>query len=136
VLLVPIAQAVVALPLVIRTLLPVLRAIDSRTREAAAVLGASPRRVLTSVDLPVLGRSLGVAVGLAYAVSLGEFGATTFLARPDRATLPVVVGRLITRPGADNLGMALAASLVLAVLVMAVMAVAERLRTDAWGADL
>jgi thiamine transport system permease protein len=136
VLLVPIAQAVVALPLVIRTLLPVLRAIDSRTREAAAVLGASPRRVLTSVDLPVLGRSLGVAVGLAYAVSLGEFGATTFLARPDQATLPVVVARLITRPGADNLGMALAASVVLAGLVMAVMAVAERLRTDTWGADV
>jgi thiamine transport system permease protein len=92
--------------------------------------------VLTSVDLPVLGRSLGVAVGLAYAVSLGEFGATTFLARPDQATLPVVVARLITRPGADNLGMALAASVVLAGLVMAVMAVAERLRTDTWGADV
>ena len=136
VLLVPIAQAVIALPLVIRTLLPVLRAIDSRTREAAAVLGASPRRVLTSVDLPVLGRSLGVAVGLAYAVSLGEFGATTFLSRPEQATLPVVVVRLITRPGADNLGMALAASVVLAGLVMAVMAVAERLRTDTWGADV
>jgi len=136
VVLVPIAQAVVALPLVIRTLLPTLRAVDARTREAAAVLGASPRRVLTGVDLPVLGRSLGVAVGLAYAVSLGEFGATSFLSRPDQVTLPVVVGRLITRPGADNLGMALAASVVLAALIMAVMAVAERLRTDTWGADV
>lgn len=134
--LVPIAQAVVALPLVIRILLPVLRAIDTRTREAAAVLGASPRRVLTSVDLPVLGRSLGIAVGMAYAVSLGEFGATYFLYRPDRPTLPVVVGKLITRPGADNLGMALAAAVVLAALIMAVMAVAERLRTDTWGADV
>jgi len=136
VVLVPIAQAVVALPLVIRTLLPVLRAIDTRTREAASMLGASPRRVLTAVDLPVLGRSLGVAVGLAYAVSLGEFGATLFLSRPDQVTLPVVVGRLITRPGADNLGMALAASVVLAALIMAVMALADRLRTDTWGADV
>lgn len=136
VVLVPIAQAVVALPLVIRTLLPVLRAIDTRTREAAAVLGASPRQVLTEIDLPVLGRSLGVAVALAYAVSLGEFGATTFLYRPDQATLPVVVARLITRPGPDNLGMALAAAVVLAALVMAVIAVAERLRVNAWSAQL
>jgi thiamine transport system permease protein len=136
VVLVPIAQAVVALPLVIRTLLPVLRAIDSRTREAAAVLGASPARVLAHVDLPVLGRSLGLAVGLAFAVSLGEFGATAFLSRPDRATLPIVVGRLISRPGEDNLGMALAAAVVLAVLTMGVMAVAERLRADTAGADL
>jgi thiamine transport system permease protein len=136
VVLVPIAQAVVALPLVIRTLLPVLRAIDTRTRDAAAVLGASPRRVLLEIDLPVLGRSLGVAVALAYAVSLGEFGATSFLYRPDQATLPVVVARLITRPGPDNLGMALAAAVVLAVLVMAVMAAAERLRVSAWSAQL
>jgi thiamine transport system permease protein len=134
--LVPIAQAVVALPLVIRTLLPVLRAIDVRTREAAAVLGASPRQVLTAVDLPVLGRSLGVAVGLAYAVSLGEFGATTFLYRPDRPTLPVVIVRLVSRAGANNLGTALAAAVVLAALIMAVMAVAERLRTDTGGADV
>jgi thiamine transport system permease protein len=136
IILVPIAQAVVALPLVIRTLLPVLRAIDTRTREAAAVLGASPARVLSEVDLPVLGRSLGVAVGLAYAVSLGEFGATSFLARPDQPTLPVVVVRLISRPGENNLGMALAAAVVLAGLIMAVMAAAERLRTDTWGADV
>jgi thiamine transport system permease protein len=134
--LVPIAQAVVALPLVIRTLLPVVRAIDSRTREAAAVLGATPRQVLTAVDLPVLGRSLGVAVGLAYAVSLGEFGATTFLYRPDRPTLPVVIVKLVSRAGASNLGTALAAAVVLAALIMAVMAVAERLRTDTWGADV
>lgn len=134
--LVPIAQAVVALPLVVRTLLPVLRAIDTRTREAAAVLGASPRRVLTEVDLPVLGRSLGVAVGMAYAVSLGEFGATSFLSRPEQATLPVVIFQLISRPGPDNLGRAMAAALVLAVLTMAVMALAERLRTDTVGAEL
>ena len=41
--LVPIAQAVVALPFVVRTLTPVLRSIDPRLREAAALLGASPR---------------------------------------------------------------------------------------------
>ena len=72
--LIPIAQAVVAIPLVVRTVLPVLRAIDSRLHQAAAVLGASPARVLAHVDWPVAARSLGLAVGLAFAVSLGEFG--------------------------------------------------------------
>jgi thiamine transport system permease protein len=136
VLLVPVAQAVVAVPLVVRTLLPVLRAVDSRLREVAAVLGAGPARVFWTVDLPVLGRSLGLSVGFAFAVSLGEFGATSFLARPERPTLPVVIARLIGRPGAENLGMALAASTVLAVATTLVIAVAELVRLDTADADL
>ncbi|MCK6211319.1 iron ABC transporter permease [Georgenia sp. EYE_87] len=127
--LVPIAQAVVATPMVVRTVLPVLRAIDPRLREAAATLGASPGRVLATVDGPFLVRGLGLAIGFAFAVSLGEFGATSFLARPDRPTLPVVVFRLIGRPGAENYGMAMAAAVVLAVLTATVMGLAEKLRT-------
>ncbi|MDO8145704.1 iron ABC transporter permease [Isoptericola sp. 178] len=134
-LLVPIAQAVVAIPLVVRTVLPVVRAIDPRLREVAATLGAAPGRVLRTVDGPLTARSLGLAVGFAFAVSLGEFGATSFLARPDAATLPVVIFRLIGRPGAENYGMALAASVVLAVLTATVMMVAERLRGDAGGGE-
>ena len=126
--LIPIAQAVVALPLVVRTLLPVLRAIDPRQREAAASLGAPPGRVLATIDGALALRGLGLAVGFAFATSLGEFGATSFLARPDHPTLPVVIFRLIGRPGADNFGMALAASVVLAVLTAAVMAAAELVR--------
>ncbi len=126
--LVPIAQAVVATPLVVRTVLPVLRAIDSRLHDAAATLGAGPGRVLAHVDWPVTARSLGLAVGLAFAVSLGEFGATSFLTRPDRPTLPVVIFRLIGRPGAENVGMAFAACVLLGALTAVVMALAERLR--------
>ncbi|MDR0435398.1 MAG: iron ABC transporter permease [Propionibacteriaceae bacterium] len=125
--LIPIAQAIVALPLVVRTLLPTWRAIDPRLREAAATLGASPGRVLATVELPLLSRGLGLAVGFAFATSLGEFGATSFLARPDRPTLPVVVYKLISRPGVDNLGMALAAAVVLALATAIVMALAELL---------
>ena len=134
--LIPIAQAVVAIPLVIRIVLPVLRAIDQRVRDAAAVLGASPARVLAAVDLPVLGRSLGLAIGFCFAVSLGEFGATSFLAQPDHPTLPIVIARLIGHPGPDNLGMAFAASVVLALLTSAVIGLAERLRVQSAGADL
>ena len=53
-LLVPVAQALVALPLVVRTVAPVLPGIDHRQRQAAASLGASPWRTLLSVDLAVL----------------------------------------------------------------------------------
>jgi thiamine transport system permease protein len=127
-LLVPIAQAVVAIPLVIRTVLPVLRAIDQRQREVASVLGANAWRVFRSVDAPILGRSLGLAVGFAFAISLGEFGATSFLARPDAPTLPVVIFRLIGRPGAENFGTAIAASVVLAAATATAMALAERMR--------
>ncbi len=132
--LVPIAQAMVALPLVVRTLAPVLRSIDPRQRQVAASLGASPVRVLATVDLPTVWRPLLAATGFAFAVSLGEFGATSFLARPDRPTLPVVIYQLISRPGAENYGMALAASVVLGVVTVLVMALVERFRIGSMGA--
>lgn len=126
--LIPIAQAVVALPLVVRMLLPVLRAVDPRQLQAAATLGSGPLQVLVRIELPHLRRGLGLALGFAFATSLGEFGATSFLARPDNPTLPVLIFRLFGRPGADTYGMALAASVVLAGLAGVTMAVAERLR--------
>lgn len=126
--LVPIAQSMVAVPLVVRTLLPVLRAIDPRQREAAATLGAGPGRILATIDGPFVLRGLGLAAGFAFATSLGEFGATSFLSRPDRPTLPVVIFRLIGRPGAENHGMAMAAAVVLALLTAVVIGLAERLR--------
>lgn len=127
-LLIPIAQALVAIPLVVRAVLPILRGINPRLRQAAATLGASPARVLWSVDGPLVLRSLGLAAGLAFAISLGEFGATSFLARPDRATLPVVIYRLLARPGDGNYEMALAASVILALAAGTIMALAERLQ--------
>jgi len=132
--LVPIAQALVALPLVVRTILPVLTGIDGRMRESAAVLGSPPWRVLRDVDLAIVARPVLAASGFAFAVALGEFGATSFLSRPDRPTLPVVIFRLIGLPGGDNFGMALAASVVLAAVTVAVIALVERLRVGTMGA--
>lgn len=126
--LVPIAQAIVALPLVMRVLLPLLRSIDPRLKEAAAVLGATPGRVLATVDFAFLARALGLATGFAFATSLGEFGATSFLARPDQPTLPVLIFRLIGRPGLENQGAAMAAAVVLALFTATVMALAEKMR--------
>ncbi len=124
-LLIPIAQAVVALPLVVRSLLPTLRALDPRQLEAARMLGAGPWRALATIEFPQLWGGLGLAAGFAFATSLGEFGATSFLSRPDNPTLPVLIFRLFGRPGADNYGMALAAAVVLAALTAVIMAVSE-----------
>ena len=126
-LLVPIAQALVALPLVVRTLVPVLAGIDDRQRQAAASLGAGPLRAFATVDLPAVRRPLLAAAGFAFAVSLGEFGATSFLARDEHPTLPVVIYQLIGRPGDENFGMALAASVVLAAATALVVLAVDRL---------
>jgi thiamine transport system permease protein len=127
--LVPVAQALVALPLVVRTIVPVLRAVDPRQREAAASLGADPLRVLVSVDLPAAWRAVLAATGLAFAISLGEFGATSFLARPESPTLPVLVYQLVGRPGPAAFGAGLAASVLLAAVTALVVVAVERVGT-------
>ena len=127
-LLVPIAQALVAIPFVVRIVGPVLRSIDPRLREAAATLGASPARVWREVDLPIVARAARVAAAFAFAISLGEFGATTFIARPDHPTLPVMIFRLLGQPGAQNFGAAMAASTILMVLTVLSVLGIERFR--------
>ncbi|MGI5194535.1 ABC transporter permease [Streptomyces sp. CA-288835] len=131
--LVPLAQALVGVPFVVRTMLPVLRAVDVRLREAAAVLGASPWRVWREVDLPMVRRALLIAAGFAFAVSLGEFGATVFIARPDNPTLPVAVARLLGRAGELNYGQAMALSTILMVVCAVALLLLERVRTDRTG---
>ncbi|MEU8527669.1 MULTISPECIES: ABC transporter permease [Streptomyces] len=128
--LVPLAQALVGVPFVVRTMLPVLRAVDARLREAAAVLGASPLKAWREVDLPMVWRALLIAAGFAFAVSLGEFGATVFIARPDNPTLPVAVARLLGRPGELNYGQAMALSTILMAVCAAALLLLERLRTE------
>ena len=131
--LIPIAQAMVALPLVVRTIAPVWRGIDDRQRQAAASLGAGPWRVFGTVDLAAGWRPFLAAAGFALAVSLGEFGATSFLARSDQPTLPVLIYRLMGHPGVDNFGLAMAASTILAGTAALAMLLVERLRVSATG---
>nr|WP_245782714.1 iron ABC transporter permease [Actinokineospora terrae] len=132
-LLVPLAQALVVTPLVIRTLLPVLRSVDTRLRQAAATLGAQPWRVWREVDVPLSARSFVAATAFAYAVALGEFGATSFLARPESATLPVVIGRLVARPGELNNQLAYASCTLLMLVTVAIVVAVDRLRVGTVG---
>lgn len=121
---IPLVQALIAIPVVIRIMMPALESVPARLRHAAATLGARPIRVFATVDLPIIGRSMGAAGGFAFVMALGEFGATSFLARADTTTLPVLIGSALNRPGADNLATAMAASVVLVIAtVLAVVAV-------------
>jgi thiamine transport system permease protein len=132
--LIPIAQALVALPLVVRTVVPIWRSVDDRQRQAAATLGANAWQVLWSVDLAAVGRATLTAAGFALAVSMGEFGATSFLARDDAPTLPVVIYKLLSHPGTDNFGMAVAAATILALVSAGLMIAFERFGERSGGA--
>ena len=61
-------------------------------------------------------------------MSLGEFGATAFLARPARPTLPVAVYRALGRPGEWSFGQAMALSVILMALTVVVMVSIDRVR--------
>jgi len=124
--LLPIAHALVAIPFVVRTAVPVMRSVRQDLRDAAAMLGATPARVWRRIDLPMISRAGLIGAGFAFAVSLGEFGATSFLARPATPTLPIAIFRLLGRPG--TFPQALALATILMVLTAASMFAIERFR--------
>ena len=127
------AHTLIAYPFVIRVVLSTMRAIRPHLREAAHVLGASPLAAALRVDLPILSRAILVGSVFAFAVSLGEFGATLLLNRPEYTTMPVAILNYLTRPGAINLASALAMSTVLMVVAGAGFFLIERARYRGWG---
>ncbi len=129
--LIPVAHAVIGLPFVLAAVVPALRSVDDRLRQVAATLGASPKAVRRIVEWPLIRQALVSGAGFAAAVSIGEFGATSFLARSDTAfTAPLAVFRLLSRPGAVLRGQALALSVIIGLLVAVLAAVLERRRGD------
>ncbi len=128
-LLVPLAHSLVALPFVVRTLLPAIRSIPERLRESARVLGASPLRVWLHVDLPILARATLVSAVFAFTISLGEFGATSFLTRPEYPTMPVAIFRFLGQPGGLNYGQAMAMSTLLMLVCGLGIFIMERANT-------
>jgi thiamine transport system permease protein len=126
--LVPLAHTLVAFPFVVRSLVPALRSIRPRLRQAAAVMGASPRQVLRYVDLPLVGRALLVGATFAFTISIGEFGATALIARPEYPTIPIAIYRYLGQPGALNYGQAMALSTILMGITAAGMLAIERFR--------
>jgi thiamine transport system permease protein len=121
------------MPFVVRSVLPSLRGIPPNVQGAARVLGASPSRVWRWIDLPLISRGLIVGATFAFTVSMGEFGASLFIARPNTPTIPIVIFRLISQPGAANYGQALAMSTILMAVCAVSFILIERLRTAGVG---
>lgn len=119
--LVPLGHSLVAVPFVVRAVLPVLRARPDAWLDAAATLGASPLRRWWEIDVRLVRRPLITGAGFAAAISLGEFGATTFLTRTGHETLPIAIGRLLGRAGDIPRAQASALSVVLAAVTVAVL---------------
>lgn len=131
--LVPIAHTLIAAPFVVRTFLPALRRLDPRLRAAAAVLGARPARVWREIDVPLLLPALIVSATFAFTISLGEFGATLLISRPETPTMPVVIYRALGQPGLLNLGQALAMSTILMATTAVGLIAIERFRVPGTG---
>ena len=89
--------------------------------EAAKLDGANGIQLFGLVELPTLRKPLLAAAAIVSLGSLGEFGAASFLAYGSDATLPLVMFRLMSRPGAENLGMAMAAASVFILLALVVV---------------
>jgi thiamine transport system permease protein len=117
----PIAQSLLSIPLIIRMLHPALTNIDSQLRETAQTESASPSQIWWLVELPIIRNVVLMATGYAAVIAIGEFGAANFLAYGDQGTLPTVLYQLISRPGAQNYGMAMAASSLLIATALVIM---------------
>ena len=131
--LVPLAHTLVALPFVIRTLQPAIASIPDRLRQAATTLGASPLRVWQNVDWPILSRATLSAATFAFTISLGEFGATLLLARPDYPTIPIAIYNFLSQPGDLNYGQAMAMATLLMALTTAGILFIEKQRLPGMG---
>lgn len=125
---IPIAHTLVAFPFIIRSLTPSLKSIRPQLHQAAGILGASPFQVFRQIDLPLIARALVVAGIFAFSISLGEFGATTMISRPEYPTVPILIYRFLSRPGAANYGQALALSTILMTITGLGMLLMERFR--------
>ena len=131
----PLAHALVALPLVMRIISPVLQAIPDSLRQASSVLGASPRQTWLNIDFKIIRRAAISAAAISATVSIGEFGASSFLARRGAETLPVMISRLLSRPGDSLQSQAFALATLLVMFSLAIIFVVDSFAKDKFTRD-
>lgn len=127
-LLIPLAHSLIAMPFVLRTVQPALMSIPDSLRQSAAVLGGSPWQVWWNVEIQIIRRALLTGAVFSFTISLGEFGATSFIASPQNPTLPVAIYRYLSQPGAMNYGQAMAMATILIFVCAISIWLLERLQ--------
>ena len=123
---VPVAQAILGVGFVSRIVSTALKNQNPELKQAAQTLGAAPVKVWWHIEMPVISRSLVAGAIFAFAIAIGEFGATAFLARPQRPTIPTAVFNLLGRPGPTTFGQAMALSVILALITATAVSVLDR----------
>jgi len=100
-----VAGAVMAFPLMVRAIRLSLESVDMGLEQAARTLGATPWRVFFTITLPLAGPGLLTGCLLAFARSLGEFGATiSFVSNipGETQTMPLALYSLINTSGGED----------------------------------
>ncbi len=124
------AAAVMAFPLMVRAMRLSLEAVDRRLEAAARTLGAGPINVFLTVTLPLMAPGILTGAILAFARSLGEFGATiTFVSNipGETRTLPIALYTLIQTPDGEAGALRLALiSVAVALLALAASEIIAR----------
>ncbi|MQG38980.1 MAG: iron ABC transporter permease [SAR202 cluster bacterium] len=123
-----IAHSLIAYPFVMRSVLPAIQQINPNLREVATLLGSSTKKVFYKIDLPLITPSLIVGSTFAFAISIGEFGASLLLVKPEFTTMPVAIYRFLGLPGDENLKNALVMSSILMCTVIIGFICIEKLR--------
>jgi molybdate transport system permease protein len=124
------ASAVMAFPLMVRSMRLAFSAVDPRLEQAARTLGAGPWDTFLHVTLPLARNGVIAGAVLAFARGLGEFGATIMIAGNipgETRTVPLEIYNLLESPGgADQAWRLVAASIVIAAGAMAIGEYLER----------
>jgi len=129
--LIPISHTLVALPFVVRSVLPALRAIPKQIQEAGMMLGIGQWGRWYRLELPLVSKGVVVGAIFAFTVSLGEFGASLFIVRNNMPTISIVIYRFLGRAG--TYGQALAMSVILLIVSAIAFLLLERLRARGVG---
>jgi molybdate transport system permease protein len=127
-----VASAVMAFPLMVRAIRLALEAVDTKLEQAARTLGAGRWRVFFTITIPLTLPGIIVGTVLAFARSLGEFGATiTFVSNipGETRTIPSAMFTLIETPGAEGT----AARLCAVAIVLALMSLVASELLARWG---
>jgi sulfate transport system permease protein len=128
------ATTFVALPLVIREVVPVLEEIGTDAEQAARSLGANAVQTFRRITLPAIKWAVVYGVVLCLARSLGEFGAVKVVAGNvggKTRTATLAVEHKYQQFGADNLASAYAIAFLLAAAAVVCITVVSLLRPDA-----
>jgi molybdate transport system permease protein len=124
-----IAAAVVSFPLMVRSIRLAVEGVDPRLELAARTLGASRLNAIWSVTLPLARRGVVAGCVLAFARSLGEFGATIMVAGigPDTKTIPLAIYSFLERHNTEpQVWRLVAISIVLSAIALLVSESLER----------